>query len=243
MGALGTQKDWEGELGIEEKLEADILANSQQEEPGLREASYRREDVIQAAKSSVNMLAGLAMPTVFSVLFPPVLIAAWQLLCQSIGEIAKFPQIALGIPRGHGKTTLLKLFILYCILFTECKFILVISSTATLAENIVADVCDMLNESNIIRLFGDWKLGTELNRQDLKKFGFRGRNIIIAAIGAEGSLRGLNIKNERPDVMAFDDIQTRECADSKLQSQAPERTTCIFWFGASGFGFCKYKFN
>jgi hypothetical protein len=212
-------------LGIEDTLKRQI---DEENSPDtsievLQEASYNREEVINAARSNLNMLAGLAMPTIFRYWFPPVLLAAWSLLVQSVDKLHDFTRIALGIPRGHGKTTLIKLFIVYCILFTNRKFILVISSTATLAENIVADVVDMLNESNLIRLFGDWKLGAEVQRQDLKKFGFRGRNIILAAIGAEGSLRGLNLKNERPDVMIFDDIQTKECAESIVQSDSLKR--------------------
>ena len=74
----------------------------------------------------------------------------WDLMKQNVKTVITNPKIALGIPRGHGKTTLIKLFIVYCILFTDRKFILVMSATATLAENIIADVIDMLNEKNII---------------------------------------------------------------------------------------------
>lgn len=81
----------------------------------------------------------------------------------------------------------------------------------------------MLNEPNIIATYGDWKLGLETNTKGIKKFGFLGRNIILAAIGAEGSLRGLNLKNERPDIMIFDDIQTKECSESFTMSGALER--------------------
>jgi len=81
----------------------------------------------------------------------------------------------------------------------------------------------MLDENNIRSVFGNWRLGLETDRQDLKKFSFRGRNIILAAVGAEGSLRGLNLKNERPDLMLFDDIQSRECAESEVQSGTLER--------------------
>jgi hypothetical protein len=88
---------------------------------------------------------------------------------------------------------------------------------------VLADVIDMLNESNIKKIFGDWKVGIERDTTNLKKFTFRGRSIILAALGAEGALRGLNLKNERPDIMIFEDIQTRECADSKVQSDTLER--------------------
>lgn len=230
MGAPGTTKDWEAKLGIEKELESSLDSEKQSRLSaadaaygGYNEASYNQDEVIETAKNNLNMLAGIAMPTIFKFFFPKVLLIAWQLLVQSAVKERDFSQIALGIPRGHGKTTLIKLFVLYCILFTKKKFILVVGSKATNAENIVSDIIDMLNESNIIRLFGDWKLGIEINRQDLRKFGFRGRNITLAAIGSEGSLRGLNIKNERPDVMIFDDVQTAECAESQVQSDALER--------------------
>lgn len=182
--------------------------------------SYDRSQVVAAAESDVNFLAGLAMPTVFKHLLPKTLLLVWALLTQASHKVRDFTQLVLGIPRGHGKTTLIKIFILYCILFTDKKFILVISATATLAENVIADVVDMLNESNIKAIFGDWKLGCEKDTEAIKKFGFRGRNIILAGMGAGGSLRGLNLKNERPDVMVFEDVQTRECADSEIQSKA-----------------------
>lgn len=176
------------------------------------------EDTQRAAKGSLDFLAALIMPTVFKFCFPPVFKAVWDWLLGFAHEPRIFPQLALGLPRGFGKTTLVKIFIVYCLLFTDKKFILIISATAKLAENILSDVMDMLEESNILKVFGDWRLGVEKDTQALKKFGFRGRNITIAAIGDESSLRGLNIKNTRPDIMIFEDIQSRECADSEVQS-------------------------
>lgn len=247
MPAPGFTK-WEDAIGmpavgmLEDDIKEEQLETATSYDT-LEEATYRVEEVIATAERDVNMLAGLAMPTVFQYMFPPVLLAAWHLLTQSISKVHDFTKIALGIPRGHAKTTLTKLFILFCILFTKKKFILVIGSTATLAENIIADVVDMLNEPNIQRLFGDWKLGIEIDRQDLKKFGFRGRVCIIAALGAQGSLRGLNIKNERPDVMIFDDVQTKECAESDVMSGALERWMLGTAMKAKSPHGCLYIFN
>jgi len=177
-------------------------------------------EIQAAAKDSLDFLASLAMPVVFAFLYPLVFHSIWRWLIEYTSRVRDFSQLALGLPRGFGKTTLIKIYILYCILFTQKKFILVISSTATLAENILADVIDMLEEPNIKKVFGDWKVGLEKDTQPLKKFGYRGRNIILAGLGAGTSLRGLNLKNNRPDVMIFEDIQTRECADSETQSDA-----------------------
>lgn len=229
MPATGTTKDWEDALGIENPAkdatitrlqeEVDAATSADDRSGYVAEASYKREQVIELAQMHLNWLAAVSVPTIFQFLFPPVLLAIWQLLTEKVQLHRDFSRIALGIPRGRGKTTLIKLFVLYCILFTKKKFILIISDTAGKAENILSDVIDMLNESNIIRLFGDWKLGLEKDTQDIKKFGFRGRNIVLAAVGAGGSLRGLNLKQERPDVMIFDDIQDAEVARSKLQSE------------------------
>lgn len=193
------------------------------EENKITEAAFNTAEVQTLAKNNLDFLAALAMPMVFTFGFPPVFQAVWQWLLAATLELRAFPQLALGLPRGFGKTTLIKIYILYCILFTNKKFILIISSTATLAENILSDVIDMLNEPNIKRAFGDWKLGVEKDTQSLKKFGYRGRNITVAALGAGASMRGLNIKNERPDVMIFEDIQTREQADSQTQSDNLEK--------------------
>lgn len=203
------------------------------------------DQVQMLAKQDLDFLAALIMPLVFKYCYPPVFKAVWDWLIGYVHEPRTFPQLALGLPRGFGKSTLMKIFLIYVILFTDRKFILVVAATAKLAQNIVADVMDMLEEPNIKTVFGDWKMGVEKDTQELKKFGFRGRNITIAAAGAETKVRGLNIKNERPDVILMDDIQSRDCADSVVQSDSLENwmvgtlmkakspTGCMFLFVAN----------
>jgi hypothetical protein len=217
---------WDDKLGISDALRQQMLEEEERNavnELGLDVGRFQVEQVAALAEQDLDFLAGLAIPEVYKFGFPPVLKAAWQLVTTAATSVSKMIQIALGIPRGHGKTTFIKLFILWCILFTDQKFILIISSTADLSENILADVEDMLSEMNIKQVFGDWSIGVETRRQNLKKFSYRGRPVIIACMGAGGSLRGLNLKNERPSVIVFDDIQTKECSESKIQSDALER--------------------
>jgi len=231
MPAIGTNK-WEEALGIDANSliaiqlqkelhdkEAAAIASDAPEQ----ELQFDVNEVRDAAKRDLNFLASLAMPTIFKYFFPFILLTVWHLIIELVFRPRDFSQVALGIPRGHGKTTLIKLFVLFCILFTKKQFIIIISNTGPLAENVLADIIDMLNEQNIKRVFGDWTVGLEKDTQNLKKFTFCGRAIILAAIGVEGSIRGLNIKNERPDVMIFEDIQTAEAAESKVQSDAIER--------------------
>ena len=108
---------------------------------------------------------------------------------------------------------------MYCILFTKKEFILLVGGTQTKANNVLLDIFSMLSEKNIVTIFGDWKIGIEeIDRQDTKKFGFRGRSIIVMAAGAGADIRGITLNNKRPDIMIFDDIQTRIEADSEIVS-------------------------
>ena len=184
--------------------------------------AYQTDQVQESAKNSLDFLAGLAMPTIFKYLFPPVFLAVWQWLLTYVHKKRDFSQLALGLPRGFGKTALIKLFCLYCILFTQRKFLLILAENTTKAVNIVADIIDMLEEPNIVKVFGDWRVGAETDTQVLKKFGFRGRNIILMA-GTIDTIRGISLKNSRPDVMIFDDVQSRSVAESKEVSDTLER--------------------
>jgi hypothetical protein len=175
----------------------------------------------ELARQSLDFLAALALPTVFRYLFPPVFKAIWSFLLSYIHKERDFSQLAIGLPRGFAKTTFIKIFLLYVILFSKRTFILVTANSLPKAIAILSDVCDFLDESNIKALFGDWRVGLETDQQVLKKFGFRGRNIILAA-GTVESVRGLNVKHQRPDVMVFDDIQSRADADSETVSNQIE---------------------
>lgn len=225
------------ELGVVEDA-----TSPEQEVVPTQEVGAATEEVQQLAKTDLDFLAALVMPTIFTFCYPPVLKSVWAWLLSYVKKPRSFPQLVLGLPRGFGKSTLMKIFLAYCILFTNKKFLLVVAENQKKANNILSDVIDILDEPNVKSTFGDWRVGVEKDTQDTKKFGFRGRNIILAAIGAEGGVRGLNLKNERPDVILMDDIQSRECADSKVQSDSLENwmvgslmkskspTGCMFLF-------------
>lgn len=196
-----------------------VVANHPDEVP-IQEAGFDTSEAAALAKADLNFLAALAMPTVFTYYWPALFLACWNnFLVPCLHRVRDFSRLALCLPRGFGKSTFVKLLVLYSILFTDKKFILILAETATKAQAIISDIIDMLDEPNIKRVFGDWRLGIETNNAEVKKFGFRGRNIIIAGLGSGGSVRGLNMKNARPDLMVFDDVQSREDADSEIVSK------------------------
>jgi hypothetical protein len=154
-------------------------------------------------------------------MFPAFFTNLWSLLGAALTNPERdFSKFGIGIPRGHCKTTFLKLLTVFIILFTRRKFILIVCATEAKALAIIADVIDILDSPNIAKVFGNWRTDLETDRVELKKFRFRGRNLIITGIGSGGAVRGLNLKNERPDVMLMDDLQTKEEAKSEVISKA-----------------------
>lgn len=201
-----------------------------------------RDTAVAGCRDNLDFFASVCLPDVYKFKFPKHLHALWQILC--IGGVKDDSQdkLAIGLPRGFAKTLLLKLYVVWCVLFTDRNFILVVCNTATLAENFIADVADTLSSPNIIRIFGDWRLGMEKETQELKKFTFKGRNIIIAGLGSGSSLRGLNLKFRRPDVILMDDMQSKEESDSPVEAskqliwmlgtlmKANNKARCVFVF-------------
>lgn len=206
------------------------------------DVSVNREEAVQHCKSNLNFFAAVGLPEVCTLLFPKIFLAIWQLITDAVQKDRGQDKLCIGLPRGFAKTLILKLFVAYCVLFTDRKFILIICNTATLAENFLADVMDLLSSRGIVMLFGDWRLNVEKETQPLKKFAFRGRSITIAGLGSQSSLRGLQLKYVRPDVMIMDDMQSKEEAASQTESdkllqwmlgtlmKANNKRRCLFIF-------------
>lgn len=186
----------------------------------IREVSASREELAQACRNSLDFLASFVLTELYEYGYPDVLKAMWQLVCTRALKLVGKDRLALGIPRGFSKTLMLKLWVVWLILFSERKFILVVCATEAHAQNFLADVMDMLDHANIISVFGNWRINLEKDTQGLIKFSYRGRNIILAGIGAGSSPRGLNIKFVRPDVVILDDIQKKEDAQNPELAKA-----------------------
>lgn len=182
-----------------------------------------QSQVHELCRTSLDFLAATALPEIYEYPFPDTYLSIWEWLLVYIHKPRDFSKLVLGLPRGFAKTLVMKLLILYTILYTNKKFVLFFCENQRKANNILEDIESILNQPNIKKIFGDWNLGLETDRQDLKKFGFRGRTVILYPMGADGGARGITLDNVRPDIILFDDIQSRECADSEVQSTSLER--------------------
>lgn len=182
------------------------------------EVGVSRHEAIAASKESLDFFAELSIPDVFMFGFPQFFQAVWQMFKEAALTTHGRQRFAIGIPRGFAKTLFLKLFTVWLILFTDRKFILVVCNTEPHAKNFIADVMDIMSSLNILRVFGNWKLTEESDTQVLKKFSFKGRPVILAGLGNNGSPRGFNIKLVRPDVIIMDDMQSKEEAGSATEA-------------------------
>lgn len=173
------------------------------------------------AKQDLNLFSALVAHESMSLAFPGFYEWLWQQLTDILMRPGRnFDRYALGLPRGHAKSTIVKLLIVYAVVYSNRRYVLVIGANTKKAEAIIADVCDMLDSMNINQVFGNWRYDLEVDRQELKKFTFNGRPVILEAAGYGTAIRGTNQKNERPDFIVFDDAQTKECAESITEAKA-----------------------
>lgn len=179
-----------------------------------------RQATIDACRVSLDFLAAFILTDLYEYGYPRVLKAMWDMICGSaLKQRGKF-RFALGIPRGFSKTIMMKLYVVWCVLFSEKKFILIVGATEGHAINFISDVEDMLDHPNVRMLFGDWRVAMTKDSSTLKVTSFRGRSVILAGIGQGGSPRGFNIKYVRPDLIIMDDIQKREDAPNQEMANA-----------------------
>lgn len=165
----------------------------------------------------------LAVPSTIIFNWPPEYIAIFTMLVKAVLErdkakIGLYIRFALGLPRGFAKTTFIKVLVCWLVIYAEIDFILVVCATEPLSENFLADVNDILGSYNMETVYGTWRANLAVDNAQLKKASYRQRLIILAAIGSNTSVRGLNIGNARPNMIICDDMQTKENAESDAES-------------------------
>lgn len=183
------------------------------------EGNFSAQQAHALALEEVSFFGGVCLPDAFTLAFPEYYRLLWRELMHSLQQDRSFAKYALGFPRGHAKTSFAKLLVVAIVTMTENNFVLITCASQDLAKNIVKDVVDILDSPQVRALFGNWREELSIDRAELKMFNFNGRKVVLAAAGVGTSIRGFNLGNARPDVMIFDDAQTRECAASVTESR------------------------
>lgn len=176
-------------------------------------------DAFERGKTDINFFAALLIPQVMVSLFPDFYIGLFRILTRrdkiNFDKILRF---ALGLPRGHAKTTFIKVIIAWLIVYDKISFAVIICANQDLANELLQDVSDMLSSANAELIYGNWASQLSTDSKELKKAIYHNRSVILAAKGAGTAIRGINIKHKRPDFIFCDDAQTKENDDSPTDS-------------------------
>ncbi len=183
-----------------------------------KDYNVKAKEAYARGKIDINFFASLLIPHVMESALPDFYVAIFKLLTtRTVEQMGAILRFALGLPRGHAKTTFIKILICWLIVYDKISFAVIICASEPLAEELLADVSEMLGGSNCETIYGKWEQNLSTDNKVLKKGFYHGRNIILAAKGAQTAMRGLNIKHQRPDLIFCDDAQTKENDESPTE--------------------------
>lgn len=196
------------------------------------EVGLSQDDTIEALHKSAEFFINFYLGEQLEYLVPQFHKDSWNLITAE-----EITQIALALPRGHAKTTLSKLAVVWYLLFTQTRFIVYVSNTSPIAVEAMQDIITYLESSNHQKLFGLIEYKVKREGHGYYKFkmkcpdghgGFMEKFVILKALGAGQQVRGLNIDNQRPELAIVDDLEDNDnTATPMLQKKLK-----IWFFGA-----------
>lgn len=135
----------------------------------------------------------------------------FHIKCWLLMTTSSYAQVAITLPRGHAKTTLAKLSVVWYFLFTKKRFCVYLSNTQPVALDACRDIIHYMEESDNFRaLYGEIKFESKNEGRGLYIFILNGKRCVLRALGAGQQVRGLNVDNQRPDLAIIDDLEDIE---------------------------------
>ena len=137
-------------------------------------------------------------------------------------------RVALAAPREHAKSTWFSLiYPLWCILYEKKKFIVLISDSASQAEDFLGAITQELETNElIIEDFGRIAGYIPPRAEEKSKWNAKEINtttgITVIARGWKSKLRGIRKGADRPDLIIIDDIENDENVKSEDQRRKVE---------------------
>lgn len=146
--------------------------------------------------------------------------------------IAAKRSIAVMMPRGSSKTTLINADNLHEALYHDEDFFLYVSETGDHAARQLATVKGELEDfdgvpaNELINLvFGNKKPPRNSDKKWTELYAETLDNVMIGAVGTGGQIRGFGKRAKRPGKITFDDLQDEDSVDSETQLAKDKR-----WF-------------
>ena len=111
-------------------------------------------------------------------------------------------------PRGHAKTTLMKIAIGRIIYGSNSDLnIGYLSHSSPLATKALADIYSMLRAPNMVAVFGEPVFSKEQLDRGEYTFKLGGHIFNMSSFGANSQIRGYNTNNRRLDILIVDDLE------------------------------------
>ena len=185
-----------------------------------------REDLIALASRDYDTFAGLLIPDVLECDINEYQRRVfWRMVTtQNL-------RYACALPRGHIKTTLLKLAIIYIITYQNPRFPVYFAGTHPLAESAVSDVVGILSSAAYAQVYGAPKFTTQRGSRGEFEFTlaqwtcnvhgtFVSKEKIVRLLGRSSgqAVRGMSKNFRRPDLLVFDDIDQDETGEVQYAS-------------------------
>lgn len=190
------------------------------EDKAPQDVSVDVDSLKNACRQSIDYMAGVSAPHIYQFPFPEYYRAIFAILVASLTAFRDYGKYALGFPRGFAKTTFIKFIVLWAVFFSKKRNIVVICANMDpLAKNFMADLIGLLDHPNVVRLFGNWRIGAPKQTNTDIEFYYESRLIKISGVGVGTSLRGMVRDGSRPDFIILDDVQSKEDANSETVSK------------------------
>lgn len=125
---------------------------------------------------------------------------------------------ALMLPRGVGKTTIVNLSNEIDIVYKDVGFLVYVSETATHAEMQLGNIKRELESNDLLQaVFGNLRPERSSGLSWTDGYIETTNNVVVAARGRGGQIRGLNVNGKRPDKIIVDDVEDKESVSTEDQ--------------------------
>lgn len=187
-----------------------------------------QDELIQAMQTDVRMVLGFYIGDEIDLEIPEMHCEIWDELYALVQRINDPKHLVgtlnklLAIPREHSKTTLIKLAVVLFLRYSRLSFCAYVSNTAPIAHNAIKDIRDYFMCSNETALYGASVIHRASESEmsyliDIRVPGkLESKRVILKAFGQGTQLRGFVIDNKRPDLLIYDDIESRETLESPV---------------------------
>lgn len=161
---------------------------------------------IQEARNSLAFFSAYYFPHYLQKKNSPLHFYLYDTLQKTIDK-EKGQRLSIAAPRGNAKSSINSLILpLWCLIFKKKEFIVIISDTASQAEEFLANIRNELESNeNLLEDFGDLK-GDIWKADDI----ISANQVRILALGARKKIRGRRFNNKRPDLIICDDLENDE---------------------------------